>query len=278
MMKVALAFCLLIVCCLAVEKDEHFYTKPTGAKMNSIMPIKQAQIDECKAQGECPMRVASLGSVDCVDGLADEYPCENADLLSFTSLEDLGSQGDGNDIWGWTDPITNNEYALMCCEDGTSFVDVTDPTAPVVLGFLPTHTITSIWRDVKVYKNHAFIVAESLNHGMQVFDLTQLRDLDGGSIKTLEETAFYGEFGNCHNIVINEDTAFAYAVGTSTCQGGLHVVDISDPTNPEYAGCYWQDVYVHDAQCVIYDGPDQDATGDEICFCYNEDTLTVVNV
>eukprot|EP00666_Eupelagonemidae_sp_cell4sb_P004397 gene4397-575_t len=31
------------------------------------------------------------------------------------------------------------------------------------------------WRDAKVYKNHAYIVADVSDHGMQVYDLTQLR-------------------------------------------------------------------------------------------------------
>ena len=66
------------------------------------------------------------------------------------SLRSLGSNGNGNDIWGWTDPETGKEYAIVACEDGTSFVDVTDPMKPEVLGFLPTHTYSSSWRDVKV--------------------------------------------------------------------------------------------------------------------------------
>ena len=82
--------------------------------------------------------------------MADEYECSNIDLLSFVPLKELGSRGDGNDIWGWTDPETRQEYAIVGCADGTSFVDVTDPTDPVVVGFLPTHTTSSLWRDLKV--------------------------------------------------------------------------------------------------------------------------------
>lgn len=36
--------------------------------------------------------------------------------------------------------------------------------------------------------------------------------------------------------------------------------------------------YTHDAQCVIYHGPDKRYQGKEICFAYNEDTLTIVDV
>merc|ERR1711879_620391 len=80
------------------------------------------------------------------------------------------------------------------------------------------------------------------------------------------------------NVVINEQTGFAYLVGSQTCRGGLHVVDINDPINPTYAGCFENDGYVHDAQCVIYEGPDSRYQGREICFGYNEDTITLVDV
>ena len=44
----------------------------------------------------------------------------------------------GNDIWGWTDPQTGKEYAIIGLSGGTSFVDVSDPESPKVLAFLRT--------------------------------------------------------------------------------------------------------------------------------------------
>ena len=84
-----------------------------------------------------------------------------------------------NDIWGWEDPETGTEYALVGMNSGTSFVDISDPVSPQVIGFLPLHsTRTSTWRDIKVYSDHAFVVADNAGeHGMQVFDLTQLRSV-----------------------------------------------------------------------------------------------------
>jgi choice-of-anchor B domain-containing protein len=38
------------------------------------------------------------------------------------------------------------------------------------------------------------------------------------------------------------------------------------------------DGYVHDAQCLIYRGPDKQYEGREICYGYNEDTLTIYDV
>ena len=135
-----------------------------------------------------------------------------------------------------------------------------------------------------MYGNHAFIVSEASNHGMQVFDLTQLRGLEpnepGKPVNPLKETAHYSSdnLGSVHNIVGNEDTGFMYAVGSRTCNSGLHVINVRDAENPTFAGCFGDDGYVHDAQCVIYNGPDGEYKGHEICFCYNEETLTIVDV
>ena len=209
----------------------------------------------------------------CTDGSAADYPCRNVDLLSFLPLGDIGG-GKGNDIWGWTDPETGSEYAIMGRTTGTAFVDISVPTQPVYLGNLPTTRFSSTWRDIKVHANHAYIVSESRNHGMQVFDLTRLRGLTGPV--TFSADATYTGFSTAHNIAINEATGFAYAIGTNTCSGGLHIVDIRTPTSPVHAGCFSGDGYTHDVQCVnsIIDG----WVGRELCFASNEDTLTIVDV
>ena len=212
----------------------------------------------------------------CSGGMAGTYPCSNVDLMSFLALDDIGG-GSGNDIWGWTDSSTGKEYAIMGRTNGTSFVDISDPVNPIYLGNLPPHSTDSIERDIKVYADHAFIVAEARNSGMQVFDLTQLRAV-ASPPATFSETAHYPDFSRAHNLAINEDSGFAYAVGTDTCRGGLHMINIQNPTNPTSAGCFSADGYTHDAQCVNYDGPHLGYQGKEICFNSNEDTLTIVDV
>lgn len=220
---------------------------------------------------------AVTGGATCTDGFAAGYPCSNVDLLSFLPLDAIGG-GNGNDIWGWTDPVTRKNYAIMGRTIGTSFVDISDPYNPVYLGNLPTSSpFRSTWRDIKVYNNHAFIVSEALRHGMQVFDLTQLRAVTSPPV-TFSATARYTGFRTAHNIVINEDSGYAYAVGSDTCRGGLHMVNIQNPTSPTKAGCFSTDGYTHDAQCVTYKGPDTRYSGREICFNSNEDTLTIVDV
>lgn len=90
-------------------------------------------------------------------------------------------------------------------------------------------------------------------------------------------TAWYSGFGSSHNIVAHEEKNMIYAVGTarnSACKGGLFMLDVSNPAKPVSPGCVSQDGYVHDAQCVIYNGPDTKYLGKEICFNYNEDTVS----
>ena len=212
----------------------------------------------------------------CSGGMAGTYPCSNVDLMSFLALADIGG-GDANDIWGWTDSSTGKEYAIMGRTNGTSFVDISDPVNPIYLGNLPPPAGEADERDIKVYVDHAFIVTEANDSGMQVFDLTQLRAV-ASPPATFSETARYSGFSNAHNLAVNEDSGFAYAVGTNTCGGGLHMIDIQTPTNATSAGCFSADGYTHDAQCVNYDGPDLDHQGKEICFNSNLDTLTIVDV
>ena len=212
----------------------------------------------------------------CSEGMAGTYPCSNVDLMSFLALADIGG-GSANDIWGWTDSSTGKEYAIMGRTNGTSFVDISDPVNPIYLGNLPPPAGEADERDIKVYADHAFIVTEANNSGMQVFDLTQLR-MVASPPATFSETAHYPHFSDAHNLAINEDSGFAYAAGTNNCSGGLHMINIQTPTNPTSAGCFSGDGYTHDAQCVNYDGPDLDHQGKEICFNSNVDTLTIVDV
>jgi choice-of-anchor B domain-containing protein len=254
-------------------------------KVLNMMGKKEEDRTKCYEEGLCGIERPAQSFTPCVNGMAGEFPCRGVDMMSFIPLQELGCNIGAtiyrsSDIWGWTDPVTNKEYAIHGCEMGTSFVDVTDPYAPKVIGFLRgINNPPRIWRDMKVYRDHAFISSEVTDHGLQVFDLRQLRGLEPVTpIRQFQNTAWYRQFGSNHNVVINEDSGFLYAVGSRTCNAGLHVVDIRNPASPQFAGCFGEDGYVHDAQCVNYNGPDTRYHGREICFCYNEDSLTIVDV
>ncbi len=219
----------------------------------------------------------------CTNGKAGSYPCKDYDLMSHITLSEMSASA-GNDSWGWTDPTNGKEYALIGLNNGTAFIDISDPVNPVYLGKLPTATYSSSWRDVKVYKNHAFIVSEASNHGMQVFDLTRLRNVSNPP-QTFSADTRYTQFGNAHNIVINENTGYAYVVGaqrsSGAYKGGPLFINIQDPKNPKNAGGFLSDgqqAYTHDAQVVTYNGPDSNYTGKEILIGSNEIEVVIADI
>lgn len=239
--------------------------------------------DNGETPGTDPMVDANTGFTPCENGIAGIYPCSGYDFLARIPLRNFGGNS-GNDIWGWTDATTGKEYALMGLDNGTAFIDITDTENLLYLGKLPTATVSDAWRDIKVYKDYAFIVADNGladdAHGMQVFDLTRLRNVVDPPI-LFDADARYTGLGRAHNIVINENTGFAYVVGTNRGDiygGGAHFIDINDPKNPTAAGGYADNGYSHDAQVVTYNGPDADYAGKEIYIGANESQVIVADV
>ena len=226
----------------------------------------------------------------CVDGLAINkvtdvsYKCKNYDLLGQVSLETMGAIS-ASDSWGWTDPVTGKEFALIGLDNGTGFIDISNPTNPIYLGKLPTQTVSTIWRDLKVYKNYVYVVADfknslsdaEKNHGVQVFDLTRLSSVSNPP-ETFSADFLYKEHGKAHNIVINQDSGFAYSVGSNTYSGGVHAIDLKNPIKPIFSGGFSEAGYTHDAQVVIYNGPDSDYTGKEIYVGSNENKVVIIDV
>ena len=223
-------------------------------------------------------------SLSCQNGFAGIYPCNGYDLIGYLSLEELSiapvvGNISGNDSWGWTDPENGKEYALVGLSSHAAFVDMSDPDNLELIGVLPTATVNSLWRDIKVYQNHAFIVSEASGHGMQIFDLTRLRDVSNTPVE-FEVDSHFTEFGRAHNIVINEDSGYAYVVGSngSPFNGGPIFINIQNPTEPILEGGFGEEGYSHDAQVVTYYGPDSDYTGKEILIGSNEDKVVIADV
>ncbi len=219
----------------------------------------------------------------CLNGFADGYPCNDYDLMAHIPIDTFNAD-DGNDCWGWVDQSTGKEYAIMGLDNGVGFVDISDALNPIYLGKLPTATISSPWRDIKIYNDHAFIVADNNvgedSHGMQIFDLTRLGNV-ANPPENFTEDLHFTDFGRAHNIVINEDSGYAYIVGgnrNDTYSGGPIFVNIQNPTAPVIEGGFGLGGYSHDAQVVTYNGPDSDYTGQEIFIGSNENEVLIVNV
>ena len=224
----------------------------------------------------------------CTDGAVELFDCDAIELLAYVPISLLAAPEDSrgirtNDNWGWTDSETGREYALVGRNDGTAFIDITDPVNPVLIGDLPKTPgtpRTQLWRDIKTYKDHAFIVADGAGaHGMQVFDLSRLREVDDPPAKFEPDLLYRGDGLNAvessHNIIINEETGFAYL--TSRRCAGMHVVNIEEPLNPVFVGCS-DPGSTHDAQCILYQGPDDRYVDREICLRMSGDRFQISDV
>lgn len=230
-------------------------------------------------------------AAQCQDGNIAAYTCSNIELVGHLPTSALGGERGAwvNDVWGWTDPVTNRDIALVARRDGTSFVDVTNPAAPRLLGNLPrtAGSPPSVWRDIKVLAHHAYIVADGAGqHGMQVFDLTRLRTARG--TPTFAPDTTYPGVASAHNVVADTASGFVYIVGANgggeTCGGGLHMVNVRNPKQPVFAGCFHSPGangsrgYTHDAQCVVYRGPDTRYHGRQVCVGSNEREINIADV
>ena len=230
--------------------------------------------------------------MQCQDGRVAEFQCANIEVVGHMPNNQLGGERGVwvNDIWGWTDPETGREYALVARRDGSAFVDITNPAAPRLVGSLPRTqgSPPSLWRSIKTIGNYAFIVSDGARaHGMQVFDLRKLRNA-GNAPATFTADALYDRIHSAHNVVTDPTSGFLYIVGSNgggeTCGGGLHMVDARNPLQPKFVGCYNDTSgsnprgYTHDAQCLIYNGPDTRYRGREICVGSNESEINIADV
>ena len=246
---------------------------------NYILILCLVLVSSCQYEDYDDSKVIDSPLATCIDGFAKipgtdyEYSCLNYDLMGRVTLEEMDAEA-GNDCWGWTDSTTGREYAIMGVNNGTSFIDITDSTSPQYLGKLPTSTVDSSWRDMKVYNDHVYIVSEAGDHGLQVFNLANLRGIDSEQVFSADYTD--KSFGQAHNIAINEDSGYAYIAGART--KGIYALNLSNPLAPKLELEGSQFGYSHDAQIVNYKGPDQDHFGKEIYIGSNENKVDIVDV
>lgn len=144
-----------------------------------------------------------------------------------------------NDVWGYTDPTTGKEYAILGSGRGTYIVDVSTPSRPVQRGFIAASASgwrNSAWRDMKTYRTYAYVVTEG-GGGMQILDLTN------PDRPRLVKTWGTNLWPNTHNIAIDPQAGLAAVCGTRT---GMHFIDLkTDPLNPKIVATI-RSPYIHD--------------------------------
>lgn len=179
-----------------------------------------------------------------------------------------GSVPFANDVWGYVSP-SGREYGILGLLEGTGFIEVSDPTTPIIVGYIPD--APSTWSDMKTFGHYAYNVNEngSAGDGMQVIDL----DLIDEGIVTLVNNVRASGFRRAHNVALNPDSGFVYPCSTNIAFGFLAFDLNIDPVNPPLVGA-WNGAACHDLQVVSYtEGP---AAGKEVAYCFAGGTGVVV--
>jgi len=178
---------------------------------------------------------------------------------------------EGSDIWGWVDPVNQNEYALVGLNDGFSCVNVSNPSNPIEEFYISD--VNSTWRDVKTWGNYAYVTTEA-NAGLLIVDLTDMTGNTFWHVSNFVNTSGSSvEFTAAHNLYIDEN-GICYIFGASSNNGsnpsdGAIFLDVdANPINPVYLG-EWDDEYIHDGM----------ARGDTMyAGCINTGDLYIVDV
>ena len=222
----------------------------------------------------------------------------NMVFLSQIAPDDLGAlpvpgvwaKGMMNDIGGWTSPA-GEEYALATNSGGIAIVRVTDPANPEFLGRVESQNpfdFRNIWGDPDTFGNYGYFTTEIDDSSVVIIGLSGLDALPAVDDPFADLPApvhFFngGGYDGSHNVVINEETGFAYLAGVHLKAGAANnacgaetparfntlILDLkADPTNPSVVACL-EDVGEHDFHVVNYDGPDGDHTGREILFVFD---------
>ncbi len=154
-----------------------------------------------------------------------------------------------NDVWGWSDG-TGREFALVGVNSGLSIVEVTNPSQPVEKHFI--QGAYSTWRDIKTWKNYAYVSHDSYaggaSDGILIVDLSTIDNANitySNYFPTISiDTSIY-IWDRAHNLYIDEN-GIMYAFGSNAGKGGALMFDVdSNATSPVYLGAY-NGSYFHD--------------------------------
>lgn len=167
--------------------------------------------------------------------LQAQYKPMNVDLVGYKSYSCLSS------LWGYTAP-DGTEYALVGTCDGTSIVSLLDPANPKEVDFIPAQT--SIWRELKVWKNYAYVVTEN-PMGIQILDLSTLPN----RVRIIPFTVNINglNYLKSHTIFIDEK-GIMYLNGMQGAPAGCLAFDLNQtPESPKFLGAvnipYAHDMY-----------------------------------
>ncbi len=148
-----------------------------------------------------------------------------------------------NDVWGYA--AGGREYALLGSREYTLVLDVTDPALITEIARIAADPVDNLWRDIKVYQDHAYFIKEDGEGGLSAIDLSELPNH--------VELAFSDNtyFNKGHNLLVDNTSVPArlYVFGVETGRpgrGGAVVYSLADPGNPVHLASIELGGYIHD--------------------------------
>ena len=152
-------------------------------------------------------------SIQFIFATQAQYNCQLLGKRTYTGMNLSGS-------WGWNDLVNNKEYALVGTTKGLSIVDITTPTTPVEVKFIPGSQ--GLWRECQTWKNHAYITQDNNinanSEGVLIYDLTTL---PGGKVDTFKSGGGNDTILKTHSLYI-DDSGFLYLNGGRTVINGVN--------------------------------------------------------
>ena len=185
----------------------------------------------------------------CLIGKAQTYPSLNISLLSHIDPEKDNTGNDGrkySGCWGWVQPITHTEYAIVGTSSQTYFINLANPANPVIKDSVKGKHAGCTWREIKTYQNYCYIVSDDASpNSFQIVDMQYLPD----SVHVVYDGNTY--FERCHTLFVDKDKL--YCGGPTPVGGGtenMRVYSLATPSVPVLVRKLFQDVpsitYVHD--------------------------------
>ena len=170
-----------------------------------------------------------------------QLPNQNMYLLRALNQHPVSQGAAYSALWGYRAP-DGREYAILGCDSGTAFVDITDSANIREVDFLKGPV--SDWREMKTYSHYAYIVSEAQNSGIQIVDLQYLPD----SIRFVKK---FNATGHTTTHTISQSGPYLYLSGANSSfvqNGGIAILDLTvDPETPVLKG-KWTTLYVHDCR------------------------------
>ena len=182
-----------------------------------------------------------LAAIVTLAGMA--YAAPHAAIAAATSrnvtlLAHLDNYAAYSACWSYVHS-DGREYAILGTDAGTSIVNITNPSSPYEVAFIPG--LPSVWREMKQYRNWVYISTEAAGGGIQIVRMTDPES------PVLVKT-YVTNFNRAHTVAVDTTRALLILNGTrfDGIPTGMRILSLADPENPVEVGSYLTD-YVHDS-------------------------------